>query len=139
MTEVLFYITEETDARDYLTWRIARAALMQQRHIYIHAASQEEAARLNDVFWQQPPTGFLPHSLLTDDPQAQHPVVIGFTDDPGPCHDVLINLAPEVPNFFSRFLRVAEMITGDEDIRATGRTRWRFYKDQGYPLTSHNV
>lgn len=139
MTEVLFYITEATDARHQLTWRIARAALMQQRHIYIHAASEEEAARLDEVFWQAPLTGFLPHSLLSDDPNATHPVVIGHSQSPGPCHDVLINLAPEVPDFFSRFLRVAEMITGDEAVRISGRERWRFYKDQGYPLTSHKV
>lgn len=107
MTEVLFYITEETQIRHNLTWRIARAAVMQQRHVYIHTASHEEAVFLDTFFWQQPVEGFLPHSLLSKDPEAKHPVVIGYGTEPGPCHDVLINLAPQTPNFFSRFLRVA--------------------------------
>lgn len=139
MTEVLFYITEETQIRHNLTWRIARAAVMQQRHVYIHTASHEEAVFLDTFFWQQPVEGFLPHSLLSKDPEAKHPVVIGYGTEPGPCHDVLINLAPQTPNFFSRFLRVAELITGDEDVRVSGRERWRLYQHQGYPLTSHKI
>jgi len=139
MTEVLFYITEETKVRHSLTWRIARAAVMQQRHVYIHTASQEEAVYLDKLFWQQPVAGFLPHALLSDDPNAINPVVIGHGPEPGPCHDVLINLAPQTPSFFSRFLRVAELITGDEEVRISGRERWRFYQHQGYPLTSHKI
>lgn len=139
MTEVLFYVSEQQNIRHNLTWRIARAALMRQRHVYIHTSSAEEAAVLDSMFWQEPITGFLPHALLSNDPDAQHPVIIGYGDTPGPCHDVMINLATEVPNFFSRFLRVVEMITGDEDIRVAGREHWRFYKHQGYPLKHHNI
>lgn len=52
---------------------------------------------------------------------------------------LLINLAPEVPGFFSRFPRVAEVVDADPQVRAQGRERFRFYKDRGYALETHNL
>ena len=44
-----------------------------------------------------------------------------------------------VPEFFSRFERVAELVENDEQQRHHGRERFRFYKERGYPLQTHNV
>ena len=53
--------------------------------------------------------------------------------------DVLINLTPAVPLFFSRFARVAEIVGQDEDSKLSARERFRFYRDRGYALESHTI
>ncbi len=52
---------------------------------------------------------------------------------------MLINLADEVPDFFSRFERVAELIDRDPAVRTAGRNRFRLYRDRGYTLNTHNI
>jgi DNA polymerase-3 subunit chi len=51
----------------------------------------------------------------------------------------MINLAAEVPEFFSRYRRVAEVVDGDATRRAQSRDRYRFYRDRGYTLNTHQV
>ena len=67
------------------------------------------------------------------------PVAIGYGSDPGPYHDVLVNLALDIPNFFSRFERVTEIVTEDEAIREAKRENFRFYRDRGYPSENHRI
>jgi|TARA_B110000977_G_C10720438_1_gene354983 DNA polymerase-3 subunit chi len=57
----------------------------------------------------------------------------------GPLHDggLLINLAFQVPSFFGRFDRVAEIIVGETKDR--GREHYKFYRDRGYPLHHHDL
>ncbi|WP_287961740.1 DNA polymerase III subunit chi, partial [Alcanivorax sp.] len=98
--------------------------------------NEAHARQLDAQFWQSPPTGFLPHALSSE---GQAPVLLGFGDDPGHQHDVLINLSDGVPDFSSRFQRVAEMISGDEAERQQGRERFRFYRDRGFPVTTHEL
>jgi len=52
---------------------------------------------------------------------------------------VLINLAADVPLFFSRFERVAELVNTDSTVRQQGRSRYSFYKERGYPLRTHEI
>lgn len=139
MTEVLFYITETPGVRASLAWRIAEKAWRQQRQVYIHTASASEAEALDAHFWAEPAASFLPHALLGTAAASASPVVLGHGDNPGDHHDVLINLAGEVPDFYARFSRVAEMICGDPQLRQQGRARWAFYRDRGYPVTDHRL
>ena len=53
--------------------------------------------------------------------------------------DVLINLAGSVPSFFGRFERVAEIVDQSDAQKQVARERYRFYRDRGYALQSHNV
>ena len=52
---------------------------------------------------------------------------------------VLINMASDVPLFFSHFERVAEIIDQSPTQKQIGRERYRFYRDRGYDLQSHNI
>jgi DNA polymerase-3 subunit chi len=54
-------------------------------------------------------------------------------------HEVMINLAHPVPSFFSRFERVLEVVPAQEEPRTLARERFRFYKERGYPLESHDI
>jgi DNA polymerase-3 subunit chi len=65
--------------------------------------------------------------------------LLGHGDAPDDHADLLINLADEVPLFFSRFDRVAEIVSGENADRDLARDRYRFYRDRGYSLKTHKI
>ena len=106
--------------------------------------------------WEYPRNRFLPHEVRTEPPAAEltlqapqqngeavslsspteAPVVIGYGQAPIG-DEVLINLASQIPDFFGRYERVAEIIV--EERREEGRERYKFYRDCGYPLYHHEL
>jgi DNA polymerase-3 subunit chi len=140
MTRVDFYILGDAAKADrYLTaCRLAEKAWGLGHRVHVHTASRDEAARVDEKLWTFRDGSFLPHEIVTDG-EPPCPVTVSDTWEPtGEC-EVLINLAPEVPPFFSRFERVAEIIDRDEEARQLGRERFRFYRDRGYDLTTHEL
>lgn len=141
MTRVDFYILEDSAAaaRQRFVCRLAEKAWQQGHNIYIHTDDASQSNQLDEMLWTFRAESFLPHSLdnATDADMVQ--VHIGHSEEPLHHDDVLINLGREVPLFFSRFKRVAEIISAEEPERQAGRERYRFYRERGYPLESHNI
>ena len=139
MTQVDFYILEEKAPRSRALFacRLAEKAFGLGHRVYLHTGSEGAARELDDLLWTFRDGSFLPHVLAGDGEDA--PVHIGHGTEPGEGFHLLINLGPEVPSFFSRFERVAEVVDGDETQKARGRERFRFYKDRGYPLETHKL
>lgn len=141
MTRIDFYIlkTAAPLEGERFACRLAEKAYDQGHRLYLHVP-EEAASRLDELLWSFRAGSFVPHERLEGgEPDPDTPVHIGSGQTPGPHDDVLINLAPEVPLFFSRFQRVAEIVAGDEAQRAAGRERYRFYRDRGYPLKVHDL
>jgi DNA polymerase-3 subunit chi len=141
MTQVDFYILGERAAgnRYLLACRLAEKIYHQGRRIFIHTVSAEEARHMDRLLWTFRQGSFVPHAMQEKTDPSMTPVIIGSNGEAGEEHDVMINLAPEVPNFFSRFERVAELIDKEPEIKAAGRARFRFYRDRGYPLNTHDI
>ncbi len=141
MTRVDFYVTSGTDrdGRLITACRLADKAYRLGHRIYIHADSREEAAHLDDLLWTFKAGSFVPHARQEDPEAGEHPVVIGHTDDWCENRDVMINLARAVPSFFSRFERVAEVVQRNGSDAQPARERFRFYRDRGYPLETHEI
>ena len=94
---------------------------------------------LDRRLWLLPPTGFIPH-CRTDSPMAaETPIWIGHSLEHDGAAAVLVNLHASPPPFFSRFERLAEIGGTDAADVAAGRERWKFYKERGYELRSHNL
>ena len=66
-------------------------------------------------------------------------VQLGFDHEPMENCDFLINLSNEVPEFFPRFVRLAEILDQDSEILQAGRTRYKFYRDRGYNMDYHQL
>ncbi|HXK57023.1 MAG: DNA polymerase III subunit chi [Gammaproteobacteria bacterium] len=141
MTQVDFYVLGEaaTGDRFTLACRLTEKVWQQGRRIYLHTDSETESRYLDRLLWTHRDGSFLPHGLLIEADPALNPILIGNGDNAGEEHDVLVNLASEVPSFFSRFERVVEPLDGNSAVRAAGRSRYRFYRDRGYPLYSHDI
>jgi DNA polymerase-3 subunit chi len=139
MTNISFYILKGDDEydRQVFACRLASKAFQQGKQIYIHAANALQAEQLNQLLWSFRPDSFIPHQLVEENNDS--PVLIGYDTKPPRLMDLLINLSSEQPIFFSQFDRVAECINDDEVIKSAGRTRYQFYQQRGYELSSHRL
>lgn len=144
MTRVDFYVLDDaTDlARERFACRLVEKAWRLKHKIYLHAASPEDAQRVDQLLWTFRDGSFVPHTVHSgevDEPlAAATPVHIGSGAEPRFEADLLVNLDREVPLFFSRFERVAEIVAG-EDGKTAARERFRFYRDRGYTLEHHKI
>ena len=144
MTQVDFYISnsDSDDARLRLACQIVDEATQRDHHVFIHATSDDEARRLDELLWTFSQGSFIPHRIVRGELEkpALEPVLIGVNQPPAPGRwDVLVNLGAEVPEFFSRYERVAEVVDANAVRREQSRGRYRFYRDRGYNLNTHQV
>lgn len=141
MTKISFYVLPDgaRSNRFTLACRLADKAYQQGHRVFVHTNSMDEAQHMDRLLWTFREGSFIPHGLMGKADPAHTPVLIGHGEDAEEEHDILINLSSQTPDFFSRFERVAEPIDQDAEVRKTGRTRYRFYKDRGYPLETHNI
>jgi DNA polymerase III subunit chi len=137
MTQIDFYTHVDDKART--ACRLAAKAFAQDLRLTVLCPDAEAAARLDRLLWTFSATGFVPHCLADDALEPMTPVILdGAGAEPG--HDqVLLNLRPERPPFFSRFQRLIEVVTRDEEDRRLARERYRFYRDRGYEIRSHDL
>lgn len=122
-----------------LACRLAEKAYGLGHRVYIHTRSPEQARELDDLLWTFRQNSFVPHALLPFEEDDSPPVFIGWEDKPGVQAEVLINLTHEVPAFFQRFERVAELVDQEPQTLAKSRERFRYYRDQGLTPTSHRL
>jgi DNA polymerase-3 subunit chi len=98
------------------------------------------ARTLDTLLWTFRQGSFVPHELLPAAGAVTAPITIGCADDAVPPEaDLLINLAGDVPAFYTRYARIAEIIDGSAACREAGRARHRFYRDQGLEPETHEV
>jgi DNA polymerase-3 subunit chi len=141
MTQVDFYVSEDNsaDARARLACRIVEKAYQLDRQVYVVTANAEQAAYLDDLLWLFRAGSFVPHRRMDEEQTGACPVVIGWQDSEAINPDVLVNLTDEVPGFFARFQRVAEVVSANPREREQARERFRFYRERGYPLETHEL
>lgn len=139
MTRVTFYLLAATDeeARQRFACRLARKAYGLGQRVHIHTPDAQTTEAIDRLLWTFEDTAFLPHGTDVDDPDSA--ITVHESASPADRCDVLINLAPEVPGYFGRFERIADVISGHEAARALGRERYRFFKERGYPLEHHDI
>jgi DNA polymerase-3 subunit chi len=118
------------------TCRLIRKARAADCRIIVVDSDRAQLDVLNDALWTFSESDFLPHVLMDDPLVAQTPIILTeMLSASLPHHELLINLSQHVPDDFSRFARMIEIIsTGQQDTLA-GRERYRHYQQQGISLT----
>ena len=140
MTRIDFYVLGEQSRKDpeRLVCTLAGKAFASGRKVYIHGSDPGRIRHLDELLWTFRDVSFLPHGLLGE-AGPEVPVLLGCEGQPPGHHEVLINHSDEVPEFFSSFERLLEIVGGDPEQRHRARERFRFYRDRGYPLNTHEV
>ena len=141
MTLIRFYILADShpSAREKFACRLAARGFRQGIKTYLNMPDSAACKRLDELLWTFNDQSFVPHEINKDGDDARCIISIGHDLEPADDFQVLINLAADVPHFFSRFEKTFEIIDGREDNKAAGRSRWSFYKDRGYPLENTQV
>ena len=137
MTRIDFHV----NAADKIGYgcRLVRKIYRARQHVVVCCDDPARLSAFDAALWTFSPQDFVPHVLASDALAAETPVVL--TTDPGPLawHEVLVNLGDRTPEGFARFERLIEVVGTDASDRDRGRERYRFYRDRGYPLETHDL
>lgn len=136
-----FYLlkSSEPDKRSLLACRLLEKAYLRGHSVFVYCNNKEEAEHLDDLLWSFKDASFIPHNLQGEGPEPPPPVQIGHGDEPRGFNDILLNLADEIPPFFTRFKRVMEVVLNDEQAKETSRAHYRVYRGRQCELQTHEM
>lgn len=137
MTQIDFYTHVEDKLRT--ACRLAAKACSAELRVMVCCPDGELASRFDRMLWTTPAIGFFPHCPASDALAPRTPIVIDHAGAEPPHDDVLINLRPEWPPLFSRFKRLIEIVSVEDEDRRLARERYKFYRDRGYEIRTHNL
>ena len=132
MTKIDFYTGVDDKLRT--ACQLSHKAMQNGLRVLLHAPDEQLAQQLDQLLWHFPPTAFIPHCRNDDAAAAETPVQISHREEPFAHHELLISLHRSCLSFYSRFERVIEIVSKDQEDARLGRERYVFYKDRGYEL-----
>ena len=136
-----FYVLDEDSpaARRRFACRLAEKAFGLNHRVHALTADADAARELDELMWTFRAGSFVPHVVDPSAANRGNPVTIGFGAGGELSGDLLINLTDQVPVCFDRFRRIAEIVDGSKACRQAGRTRFSFYRENGYEPTTHTI
>ncbi len=137
MTQIDFYT--HVDNKLQTACQLVAKAYERKLRVLVFTPDVTMSNKLDTMLWTTPAIGFLPHALAGMPIAAETPIIIDHQADDLAHDQVLVNLRDEWPPFFSRFQRLIEIVSVDENDRLAARERYSFYRDRGYPIKSHNL
>jgi DNA polymerase III subunit chi len=139
MTKVSYYILGETDpeARRAFAVKFVRQSFRNGLEVHLHVPSRDDAVALDHALWEDDES-FIPHDITTAEVPIQSPVTIGW-EDPVGRHGILVNLGGTLPEWFSHFAHLVEVVIQEPSVLADTRANWQHLKFQGYPMTQHDL
>lgn len=132
MTKVDFYTGSSDKLRT--ACQLSQKAMQNGLRVLIQTPDEATTEALNQLLWHYPATAFIPHCRSEDAAANDMPVVVGHQSENFPHSEVLISLHTDCLPFFSRFERVIEIVSQDEQDARLGRDRFGFYRDRGYEM-----
>ncbi len=137
MTRIDFYQIGIKETVMEFTCRLINMIYRRGHQVHVHTGHGDIAEELDKLLWSKDNSRFIPHEIYTKSGFAR--IKISGHDIPDDHFDVLINISEEIPDFFSRFERVAEIVPMNQEDRERARKNYRFYQDRGYQLEYHQV
>ena len=137
LTQIDFYFHVENKL--HTACSLSAKACARGMRVLAYCADADTSAKLSRLLWTAQAMSFIPHCSASDPLAAVTPVILDH-EGAEPAHDeLLINLHPELPPFFSRFQRLIEIVSLDEEDRSRARARFKFYRDRGYAIQNHDL
>ena len=136
MPRVDFYILGTEQTKERFCCELAGKIRKQDRGIYIHAASREEAQSLDDMLWTYRDISFLPHAMAGEQSERDS-IIIGWEDPVASGDSVMINLGKNIPAQAEAYERVVEIV--EDSNRQEGRNRYKLYRDAGFDMHNHDM
>ncbi len=137
MTRIDFYFN--APSKILVARKLATKAFSAGQNVLVFTRDDALARELDTTFWTAQQLSFLPHVRCGHPLARQTPILIGGEPDELASADILISLGDEPPEFFGRFQRLLEVVSTDDGDRERARNRYRFFKQRGYPLETHDL
>ena len=132
MTRVTFY--SNVVDKPLILFNLVQTAMKKRHSITVLSDSKTAASEISKALWQTEKTNFIPNVFASHPHVAETAVVIGWEQKELYQDDILINLIQEQPIVFSRFRQLIEIVGRDDEDKAAGRQRFKFYRDRGYDI-----
>ena len=129
MTYIDFYFNVENKFNKI--HEIIEREIVRKRKIFIHVDNLSGAKTLSDFLYTTSQTSFLPHSIGHYEEMAA--IHIDW-DHKFVSDDFMINLKSDISPSFSRYLRLIEIVSQNEEDKKKARDRLKFYRDRGYEI-----
>jgi len=141
MTRIDFHVLKTQGRRphDVYVCELVQQAFQDGRRVHIHCLDEDMVTALDDLLWTFHDTSFVPHAVAGSADETAAPVLLAASLAAPATADLLVNLHVDVPPFFSQFEQVVETTGEDDRAKALARTRYKFYKDRGYPIATVNA
>lgn len=136
MTQVDFYFNA-ADLNQITQRLIAKALKAKPNATAVVAGDAASLQKFDTHLWAFDATSFVPHVFASDTLASKTPVLltVGDEDVPHSHYGLMINLGATVPERFSRYERLIELVASDEASVLKGRERYKLYKQRGYPMS----
>ena len=136
MTKIDFkkFGNSESEILNYLFFAI-KNSYFKGNHILCLTPSEKFSSNLSNALWTYEPQTFIPHCVGKSD------AVISITHLQEPNHhsQILFNYQQEIPDWFSRFDQVIEIIASDKDSIKTKQNMYSYLKRLGYSLSFEDL
>ena len=137
MTQIDFYFHVEDKLQT--ACKLSAKAVAGGLRVFAVCPDEETRYKLDRMLWTTPAISFVPHCGPEHTLAAVTPVIVDHSATNLVHDQVLLNLKLELPEFFSRFQRLIEVVSIDEDDRRAARERYKFYRDRGYDIRTHDL
>ncbi|MDO3386300.1 DNA polymerase III subunit chi [Gilvimarinus sp. SDUM040013] len=139
MTRIDFYVLQasEPQARYPLACRLLDKAIKGGHQVVVALNSDEQQSALEHALLNHRPESFLPFRS-SDQEDCAEPIILDCKNL-SQQHDLLLCLGHELPENFSQYQRLIEIVTQDEATLGSTRHHWAFFKERGYPVHHHTL
>ena len=107
--------------------------------LLVFCADRSRLDHFDDMLWSLWPDEFIPHAHVSLPEAHESPILLADQDIKLHQHTVLLNVEDAPPPFFTRFTRLLEVVSTEEDDRAKARERFGFYRDRGYAINNYDL
>tara|TARA_R110002096_G_scaffold235909_1_gene426238 strand:+ start:466 stop:906 length:441 start_codon:yes stop_codon:yes gene_type:complete len=137
--QIDFYIVDDTAADAWLryTCRLVEKAYTLGMHVHIHTPDERVTMQMDELLWVFRDRSFIPHQQTCSENELCA-VTLNHMELPTQ-RELLVNLSPNIPDFYSQFERVIEVVGSNTTMKQNARERFRLYKEKGETPTHHQV
>lgn len=131
-----FYVLKADNrqkARLFACQLLEKIHIEEQKTVWVHAETREEAEALDTLLWVYRDDSFIPHALAG---AAEAAIQIGYGDNAASNQSVLLNWQSTIPAFYSQFEHIIEIVFSDPVVQQSARERYKQYRDQGHEVNT---
>ncbi len=142
MPEVIFYVlaTESAIERQHFACKLIEKIYRDKKFCYVLTDSPQQSQQMDDFLWTFRAGSFVPHRLFQGEAAMQcNEILIDGEPIPENWLSIVINLSSQPPQQFARCDKIVEILDSSEHSRQLGRQRYRFYRQAGLEITTHNM